>query len=111
MKRKEFLTALFVGVMAPFGTQAFANQSVKITEKEIKVRIIKILKANDTLKIDWKQFRWDWSFVKDLGMDSLDTVEFIMSIEKEFSISIPDPIAEKMTRLQQAVNYLIKVLN
>jgi acyl carrier protein len=44
-------------------------------------------------------------------MDSLDTVEFIMALEAEFNISIPDEQAERMTTLQKAVNYLVIALN
>lgn len=37
------------------------------------------------------------SFVDDLGADSLDTVELIMSLEEEFETEIPDEEAEKIT--------------
>lgn len=46
------------------------------------------------------------SFTADLGADSLDTVELIMSFEKEFKITIPDEEAEKITTVGQAVAYL-----
>ena len=46
------------------------------------------------------------SFVDDLGADSLDTVELIMQLEEEFGIEIPDESAEKMTTVQQAVDYI-----
>jgi acyl carrier protein len=39
-----------------------------------------------------------------LGMDSLDEVEFIMCLEEEFDIEIPDEEAEKIVSLQDAVN-------
>ena len=44
------------------------------------------------------------SFVDDLGADSLDTVELVMAFEEEFSIEIPDEIAEKITTIK-AVSY------
>ena len=51
------------------------------------------------------------SFVDDLGADSLDLVELIMSLEEEFSnpsrkVEIPDEDAEKMLTIQDAIDYL-----
>jgi len=51
------------------------------------------------------------SFVDDLGADSLDLVELIMSLEEEFSnptrkIEIPDEDAEKIVTIQNAVDYI-----
>ncbi len=51
------------------------------------------------------------SFVEDLGADSLDLVELIMSLEEEFSnpsrkIEIPDEDAEKIVTVQDAVDYI-----
>ena len=46
------------------------------------------------------------SFVDDLGADSLDTVELVMALEEEFECEIPDEDAEKITTVQQAVDYV-----
>ena len=46
------------------------------------------------------------SFVDDLGADSLDTVELVMALEEEFDTEIPDEDAEKITTVQQAVEYV-----
>lgn len=51
------------------------------------------------------------SFVDDLGADSLDLVELIMSLEEEFSnpsqkIEIPDEDAEKIVTVQDAIDYI-----
>lgn len=46
------------------------------------------------------------SFTNDLGADSLDTVELIMELEKEFDISIPDEQAEKIQTVGQAIEYI-----
>jgi acyl carrier protein len=46
------------------------------------------------------------SFVEDLGADSLDTVELVMALEEEFECEIPDEHAEKITTVQQAIDYI-----
>src|SRR5438105_1566090 len=46
------------------------------------------------------------SFVEDLGADSLDVVELVMGLEEEFDIEIPDEDAEKIARVQDAINYI-----
>jgi acyl carrier protein len=46
------------------------------------------------------------SFANDLGADSLDTVELVMALEEEFDIEIPDEAAEKITTVQEAVDYI-----
>ncbi len=48
----------------------------------------------------------DSSFVGDLGADSLDTVELVMALEEEFDCEIPDEEAEKITTVQQAIDYI-----
>ena len=46
------------------------------------------------------------SFVDDLGADSLDTVELVMALEEEFNCESPDEEAEKITTVQQAMDYI-----
>ena len=46
------------------------------------------------------------SFFDDLGADSLDTVELVMALEEEFDCEIPDEEAEKITTVQQAIDYV-----
>ncbi|MDH3265693.1 MAG: acyl carrier protein [Gammaproteobacteria bacterium] len=48
----------------------------------------------------------DASFVDDLGADSLDTVELVMALEEEFETEIPDEQAEKITTVQQAIDFV-----
>ncbi len=50
------------------------------------------------------------SFIDDLGADSLDTVELVMALEEEFQCEIPDEEAEKITTVQQAINYITNYL-
>jgi len=51
------------------------------------------------------------SFIDDLGADSLDTVELVMALEEEFDTEIPDDDAEKITTVQQAIDYINKNLS
>ena len=50
------------------------------------------------------------SFINDLGADSLDQVELIMELEREFDITIPDESAEKIQRVGEAIDYIEKAL-
>ena len=45
-------------------------------------------------------------FIEDLNADSLDTVELVMAFEEEFGLEIPDEDAEKITTVQQAIDYV-----
>lgn len=46
------------------------------------------------------------SFVDDLGADSLDTVELVMALEEEFDCEIKDEEAEKITTIQEAIDFV-----
>ena len=48
------------------------------------------------------------SFIEDLGADSLDLVELIMSMEDEFGLEISDEDAESIITLQDAVNFIVE---
>ena len=60
----------------------------------------------DKLSVEETEVTNEASFTNDLGADSLDTVELIMEVEKEFGISIPDDQAEKITTVGDAIAYI-----
>lgn len=60
----------------------------------------------DQLGVDDKQVTTSASFIDDLGADSLDTVELVMALEEEFDIEIPDDEAEKIAKVQDAIDYI-----
>ena len=51
------------------------------------------------------------SFSEDLGADSLDLVELIMAMEEQFDVSIPDEDAEKISIVQDAIDYIKKAIS
>jgi acyl carrier protein len=62
----------------------------------------------DQLGVDAADVTPASSFVDDLGADSLDRVELIMALEETFGIEIPDEDAEKISTVQDAVDYIQK---
>ena len=71
---------------------------------DIEARVKKIIA--EQLGVEEAQVTSEKSFVADLGADSLDTVELVMALEDEFGIEIPDEDAEKITNVQQAIDYV-----
>lgn len=60
----------------------------------------------DKLGVDESEVTETAEFTKDLGADSLDTVELIMDFEKEFGITIPDEQAEKIATVGDAIAFI-----
>ncbi len=73
---------------------------------DIEQRVKKIVA--DQLGVAEAEIKTESSFVDDLGADSLDTVELVMALEEEFGTEIPDEDAEKITTVQQAIDYVSK---
>jgi acyl carrier protein len=70
----------------------------------IEQRVKKIV--SEQLGVKEEEIQNSSSFVDDLGADSLDTVELVMALEEEFECEIPDEEAEKITTVQQAIDYV-----
>ncbi|MDC0422693.1 acyl carrier protein [Methylophilaceae bacterium] len=75
---------------------------------DIEQRVKKIV--SEQLGVDIATVKNESSFIDDLGADSLDTVELVMALEEEFDTEIPDDDAEKITTVQQAIDYINKNL-
>ena len=60
------------------------------------------------LNLKSEDIKTEYEFVKDLKADSLDVVELVMSLEEQFDIQIPDEEAEKMTTVQNIIDYIKK---
>lgn len=65
----------------------------------------------EQLGVKEEDLRNDASFVDDLGADSLDTVELVMALEEEFETEIPDEKSEKITTIQEAIDYIEANIN
>lgn len=61
----------------------------------------------EQLWLDQDQVTEEKTLVADLGADSLDQIHIVMTIEDEFGIEIPDDDAEKITTVQQAIDYVV----
>jgi acyl carrier protein len=72
--------------------------------ENIEQRVKKIVA--EQLGVNEAEVKLESTFVDDLGADSLDTVELVMALEEEFECEIPDEEAEKITSVQQAVDYV-----
>ena len=60
----------------------------------------------EKLSVDAADVREDASFTNDLGEDSLETVELMMDLEKEFNITIPEEESEKLSTVGDAIAYI-----
>ncbi len=74
----------------------------------IEVRVVKIVV--EILDVRSKEMRGDSSFADDLGADSLDVVELVMALEEEFDCEIVDEDAENITTVQQAIDYIDRLV-
>ncbi|KAJ8497670.1 hypothetical protein OPV22_008222 [Ensete ventricosum] len=99
---------------APQVSSPFANllrcgfsDEVKVSfldKSEVADRIITVVK--NFQKIDPSKVTSNAHFQKDLGLDSLDTVEVVMALEEEFGFEIPDSEADKIDSIKVAVDFI-----
>ena len=91
------------------GSQGRTSPHILVTRKgnrmeTIEQRVKKIVA--EQLGVNEADIKPESTFVDDLGADSLDTVELVMALEEEFECEIPDEEAEKITSVQQAIDYI-----
>jgi len=82
--------------------EKLAMSNVEKVEQQVKAIVA------EQLGVKEDEVTNDASFVDDLGADSLDTVELVMALEEEFETEIPDEEAEKITTVQQAIDYILE---
>ena len=71
---------------------------------EIQAKVVSIVAEH--LGVEERDIKPDSSFTEDLGADSLDLVEVVMSLEEQFDLEIADEQSEKIKTLQDAVDYI-----
>ena len=70
------------------------------TEQRVKAAVA------EQLGMNVEDINNDASFMEDLGADSLDLVELVMSFESDFGITIPDEDSAELTTVQKAIDYV-----
>ena len=83
-----------------------AEGGARIVGNDLEQAIRKIVAQQ--LDVEAGQVTMEARFIDDLGADSLDIVELVMTIEEEFDIEIPDEEAEKLVTVGDAVAYVEK---
>ena len=100
-------------VRAPVAKLAFAPRIVApsrfyavapISREEVTQRAFEALKT--VTAIQESKLTLESSFQKDLGLDSLDTVEALVALEEEFDLEIPDKISDEIKTVKEAVDYI-----
>ena len=79
------------------------------TRADIERRVREVIV--DQLGVDPKKINLDSNIVNDLGADSLDEVELVMSCEEEFQFQIPDEDTEKLKTVKDVIDYIETHLN
>jgi acyl carrier protein len=71
-------------------------------------RVMKI--AGEQVALSKEQVSLDSSFMNDLGYDSLDVMEFVMEVEDEFQVSVPDDVVQRISTVRQAVDEIRRLI-
>ncbi|KAL0076882.1 NADH dehydrogenase 1, alpha/beta subcomplex subunit 1 NDUFAB1/ACP [Phycomyces blakesleeanus] len=87
-------------------TPVLTTRFYSVSRDNVESRVLDIVKGFQ--KVDDTKVTLSSHFIKDLGLDSLDTVEVVMAIEEEFSVEIPDKDADAIKTVQEAVDYIAK---
>lgn len=78
----------------------------RITKEEVTKRAFEALKTVAALQES--KITLDSNFQKDLGLDSLDTVEALVALEEEFDLEIPDKVSDEIKTVREAVDYIFE---
>uniref|UniRef100_A0A0D9WWV2 Acyl carrier protein n=1 Tax=Leersia perrieri TaxID=77586 RepID=A0A0D9WWV2_9ORYZ len=90
--------------LARWLSRPMSSHDAHLTRDEVVDRLLEVLKSHP--KVDPSKVSPEAHFEKDLGLDSLDTVEVVMAIEEEFKLEIPDQEADKIDSLPLAIEYV-----
>ncbi|ESQ39096.1 hypothetical protein EUTSA_v10001683mg [Eutrema salsugineum] len=84
--------------------RSFSSHDDHLSKQDVVDRVLDVVKSFP--KVDPAKVTPDVHFQKDLGLDSLDTVEIVMAIEEEFKLEIPDKEADKIDSCSLAIEYV-----
>ncbi|BDA40973.1 probable acyl carrier protein, mitochondrial [Coccomyxa sp. Obi] len=93
-----------VGAASTLSLVRAFSESTYLDKNVVTDRVLNVVKNFD--KVDPSKVTPTASFQKDLGLDSLDTVEVVMAFEEEFAVEIPDSEADKILSTSDAINYI-----
>ena len=101
----------FRSIRAPVARASFVKPirfyvAPPISKDEVTSRAIQALKT--VAPLQESNITLESSFQKDLGLDSLDTVEALVALEEEFDLEIPDKISDEIKTVGEAVDYIYK---
>lgn len=85
------------------GIRGYATRS----RPEVLSRVIDVVKSFDKASAT-SEIKDTTLFHKDLGLDSLDTVELLVAIEEEFDLEIPDKVADELRSVGETVDFILK---
>ncbi|XP_043713625.1 acyl carrier protein 1, mitochondrial-like [Telopea speciosissima] len=81
-----------------------SHEDNHLEREEVIERVLDVVKCFP--KVDPSKVTLDVHFEKDLGLDSLDTVEIVMALEEEFKLEIPDTEVDKINSCPLAIEYI-----
>lgn len=82
------------------------NRMILRSDADLEAQVKKLVVEN--LNVEEGKVTNDAKFIDDLGADSLDTVELLMALEEELGTEIPEEEAQKITTVQDVINYVSK---
>lgn len=103
--RASSARATFAPVTSTFVSSPIRFYSSSLGKEEVTTRIIDVVKAFDKTTAS-ADVTATTQFSKDLGLDSLDTVELLVAIEEEFDVEIPDKVADEIKSVGEAIDYI-----
>lgn len=96
-------TSLFPEKDLPNKTDSKATKKIdRLSKKQVREQVYKILV--DKLGIEISDLSDNKKFKEDLGVDSIDFPDIILASEKQFNITIPDKVAEKIVTVGQLID-------
>lgn len=105
LRRAMPMTARYTPARFVMPSRYYSEAATKLTPEAIQTRVFDVIRAFNQSSADAK-ITSETSFHKDLGLDSLDTVELLVAVEEEFDIEIPDKIADELKTVGETIKYI-----